>query len=65
MITNEEKIQFIQDFISGLNYSIGILEQDIIDNPNGDVEEKPTRQYVLNDLILQKSALLNEIETLS
>lgn len=64
IITNQEKIKFVQDYIDGIQYSIDILSNDIVNNPDGDIEEKPSRQAVLEDLIQQKTNLLNEIDRL-
>lgn len=63
-MTNSEKVKFLQDYIFGINYSIGILENDILENPNADLDGKPTRQSVLDDLKSQKSSLLEEIDGL-
>ena len=64
IMTNQEKINFLQDYIEGIQYSINILEQDIIDSPYADIEGKRPRQLVLQDLISQKDSLLNEIQNL-
>jgi hypothetical protein len=63
-MTNQEKIEFLQDYISGIEYSTSILENDILENPNADLDGKPTRQSVLNDLRSQKESLLEEIDKL-
>lgn len=63
-MTNSEKVKFLQDYISGIDYSIGILKNDILENPNADLDGKPTRQSVLDDLKSQKSSLLEEIDGL-
>jgi len=64
LITSQEKIEFLQSYVDGIQRSIDILEQDIIDDPSYNIEGKPTRQNILQDLISQKASLLNEIEGL-
>lgn len=62
---NLEKIQIINQRIDNINVHINILANDINDHPNEDVEGKPTRQSVLNDFMLKKQALLDELNKLA
>lgn len=63
-LTNQEKIEFINNKISNINVHIDILEKDILNNPNSDVENKPSRQSVLEDFYLKKNALVLELNAL-
>ena len=64
-INNEDKIVLIDIKISNLDVHISILNQDILDNPEGDVEGKPIRQSVLEEFQLKRNALVMEKETLT
>jgi len=63
-LTNQEKIDFVNNKISNINIHIDILEKDILSNPNSDVENKPSRQSVLEDFYLKKNALVLELNAL-
>lgn len=64
-MTNEEKIDVLNNKIDNFNIHIGVLEKDILDNPNIDVEGKPLRQNVLNDFYAMKQAIVEELERLT
>lgn len=63
MISNIEKINIIQDRINTMNLHVTSLREDILQTPLGDHDEKPTRQYVLDDILGAIDAL--EIEKLA
>lgn len=56
-ISNTEKIDIITDKINQLSIHINILKQCLVDDPSGDVPEKPKRVDVLNDYISKRTAL--------
>ena len=67
MITNIEKIEIIQNRINTINLHVAALREDILQTPNGDHPEKPTRQSVLDDILgiinvlkIEKVALTNQ-----
>lgn len=67
MITNIEKIDIIQNRINSMTLHVTALREDILQIPQGDHAEKPTRQYVLNDILgiidaleIEKAALTNQ-----
>lgn len=64
-MNNLEKIEIISKRIDNLNIHIDILTKDISNYPDDDVVGKPTRQNVLNDFILKKQALLEELSRLA
>jgi hypothetical protein len=64
-ITLEEKINIINNRIDNINIHIEILQQDIVNNPDEDVEGKRPRAEVLNDFYLKRSAMLEEREALT
>lgn len=64
-IENNDKIVLLESKISNLNIHIEVLSNDISTNPNADVEGKPTRQSVLNNLNASKQALLFEKQALT
>lgn len=51
MITNIEKIEIIQNRINMMNLHVAALREDILKSPIGDDPEKPTRQYVLDNIL--------------
>ena len=55
----------LESKISNLNIHIEVLSNDISTNPDADVEGKPTRQSVLNNLNASKQALLLEKQALT
>jgi hypothetical protein len=64
-IENNDKIVLLESKISNLNIHIEVLSNDISTNPDADVEGKPTRQSVLNNLNASKQALLLEKQALT
>jgi hypothetical protein len=64
-MTNEEKIILLNNRIDNFNIHIGILEKDILDNPNDDHPDKPLRQDVLNNFYAMRQAIVQEIEELT
>lgn len=63
MTNKEDKIMILNNEIYNANIHITVLQEDILNNPNADVEGKPTRQSVLNEFNNIKAAL--EIELAS
>ena len=64
-INTEEKINFLNNRISSLQAHVENLSADIVEYPEADVEGKPTRQSVLDDILNEKQALLSEAQALS
>ena len=64
-IENNDKMVLLESKISNLNIHIEVLSNDISANPDADVEGKPTRQSVLNNLNASKQALLLEKQALT
>jgi hypothetical protein len=64
-IENNDKMVLLESKISNLNIHIEVLSNDISTNPDADVEGKPTRQSVLNNLNASKQALLLEKQALT
>jgi hypothetical protein len=67
MITNIEKIDIIQNRINSMRLHVTALREDILQAPQGDNSEKPTRQYVLDNILgiidaleIEKTALTNQ-----
>ena len=67
MVTNIEKIDIIQNRINSMRLHVTALREDILQVPQGDHAEKPTRQYVLDKIIgiidaleIEKTALTNQ-----
>jgi hypothetical protein len=60
---NTEKIEVIQNRINTMNFHVIALREDILQTPLGDHPEKPTRQYVLDNILSVIDAL--EIEKLA
>ena len=67
MVTNIEKIDIIQNRINSMRLHVTALREDILQVPQGDHAEKPTRQYVLDNIIgiidaleIEKTALTNQ-----
>ena len=65
MISNQDKIQVIQDRIDALFIHVPALEEDILNNPGNDHPEKRSRQEVLNDILLSIRVLEAEKNTLT
>lgn len=64
-INTEEKINFLNTRISSLQVHIDILSASIMEYPEEDVEGKPTRQSVLDNILNEKQVLLSEIQALN
>lgn len=64
-LIKKEKIQRIQDRLNSYNIHIEFLTQAILDNPNGNHPEKPSRQSLLDDYIAKKKALELELDRLN
>lgn len=64
-MTNEEKIILLNNRIDNFNIHIGVLEQDILNNPNDDYPNKPLRQDVLNNFYAMRQAIVQQIEELT
>jgi hypothetical protein len=60
MINNIEKIEIIQSKISIMNLHVATLREDILQTPLGDHAEKPTRQSVLDEILMGIHALETE-----
>ena len=67
MVTNIEKIDIIQNRINSMRLHVTALREDILQVPQGDHPEKPTRQDVLDNIIgiidaleIEKTALTNQ-----
>ena len=59
MITNIEKIDIIQNRINSMRLHVTALREDILQTPQGDHAEKPTRQSVLDNIL----SVINDLET--
>jgi hypothetical protein len=64
-ISTQEKINFLNNSINNLQVHIDILSVNIIEYPEENVEGKPTRQSILNDILNKKEVLLLEVQTLN
>jgi hypothetical protein len=64
-MTNEEQIVLLNNQISNLDVHIGVLENNILDDPDSDHPDKPLRQDVLNNLYAIKQDVIQEIEQLT
>lgn len=58
------KIDIVSKRINNLNVHIEELEYGLLNYIEEDIEGKPTRQSVLDDLKLKKAALSKELEML-
>lgn len=65
IITNIEKIEIINQRLSNIQIHIDILSKNILDNPEADIIEKPTRQSILQDFLSKKRALNLKKEVLT
>jgi hypothetical protein len=63
-MTKEEKIEQINSRLTMLDFVIENITQGIAENPDADIEGKRPRAEVLNDLVLEKQALISFKETL-
>lgn len=61
MLTNEEKLAWLEENLQANQYHIDFLERAIQENPNGDIEGKPARQSLLEDHTLKVDKLKSEI----
>jgi hypothetical protein len=64
-MNNMEKVIIIQDKINNLLVHMSVLEKDILDNPDLDIDGKPLRLDVLNDLKSIKKSLESELSLLT
>lgn len=64
-INTEEKINFLNNRITNLQVHIDILSVNVLEYPEADVEGKPTRQSVLDDILNEKQVLLSEVQALN
>lgn len=65
MITNIEKIEIINSHIDSISTHILALENDIAQNPQGDIEGKPLRSDVLLEFVNKKETLELEKQSLT
>lgn len=63
-MTNEEKIEQINSRLTMLDFVIERMVRGIEESPDSDIEGKRPRVDVLNDLMLEKQALISLRETL-
>lgn len=63
-MTREEKIEQLNSRLTMLDFVIENITQGIAENPGADIEGKKPRAEVLNDLVLEKQALISFRETL-
>lgn len=64
-INTEEKINFLNNRVNNLQVHIDILSVDVVEYPEADIEGKPTRQSVLDDILNEKQVLLSEVQALN
>ena len=64
-LNKEYKILIISEKINIYNDQIVFLENAILENPNGDHPEKPSRQSILDDYRLKATALQSELDLLT
>ena len=64
-MTIEEKVKIIKDRIQVLEIHVPVLERDILDNPDGDHPDKPSRSSVLQDIKNSIQALKDLEESLT
>lgn len=64
-MNNNEKIEILNKYLESILPHILALQNDIAENPMGDIEGKPLRSQVLLDFIKQKEAIEAEKETLT
>jgi hypothetical protein len=65
ILSKEEKINLIKLRIDSISFHIPILEKNILEDPFGDVNGKPTRQSVLNDFKSRLASLQGELDKVS
>jgi hypothetical protein len=61
MIDREQKINLLNNVIDNYNFHINILSNDILNNPDEDVDGKTKRQDVLDEFYEKRNALQNEL----
>jgi hypothetical protein len=64
-MNNNEKLEILNKYIESILPHILTLQNDIAENPYGDIEGKPLRNQVLSDFIKQKEALETEARALT
>lgn len=64
-MNNNEKLEILNKYIESILPHILTLQNDIAENPYGDIEGKPLRNQVLSDFIKQKEALETEVRALT
>ncbi len=64
-MNNNEKLEILNKYIESILPHILTLQNDIAENPYGDIEGKPLRNQVLLDFIKQKEALETEARALT
>jgi hypothetical protein len=64
-MNNIDKIEILNNMLLSLEPHILALENDIAQNPQADIEEKPLRSNVLLDFISKKQALESEKNSLT
>lgn len=64
-MNNNEKLEILNKYIESILPHILTLQNDIVENPYGDIEGKPLRNQVLLDFIKQKEALETEARALT
>ena len=64
-MSNNEKLEILNKYIESILPHILTLQNDIAENPYGDIEGKPLRNQVLLDFIKQKEALETEARALT
>jgi hypothetical protein len=57
MINKEDKLRILNGIINNLNFHISILQNDT----GPDIEGKPSKQILLNDMYNQKIVLQEEL----
>jgi hypothetical protein len=60
VITNQDKIKAVQERIEALLIHVSVLEEDILNNPDGDHPDKRRRQEVLDDILSSIQSLKTE-----
>lgn len=61
----QDKINLINNRIENMNIHISVLENDIINNPDSDVEGKINRSQVLEEFKSIKNSLILELDLLT
>lgn len=61
----QDKINLINNRIENMNIHISVLENDIINNPDSDVEGKINRSQILEEFKSIKNSLILELDLLT